>query len=301
MVRAQGSDDATFTDPRASLLCDLALLGPGAVLAGRYRIERFIAAGGMGEVHEAVDLLLGERIALKLLREDLSDKPAAHERFAQEIRLARKVTHRNVCRVFDVGVDGPRAFFTMELHSGETLAWHLARCGPLDPDAAMPLLAQILAGVAAAHAANVVHADLKPSNILMTGGGAARVVVTDFGLAVPCCAELGCNCNAARLIGTPAYMAPEQVTGGTILDTTDVFSLGVMLFEMVTGRLPFAGATPIEVAEARLRGDPPSPRAVRSEVDARWDETIRACLHRDQAQRPRSTAALASALGVALA
>ena len=299
-AHAQGSDDATATDPRASAGGGGTLLAPGAVLAGRYRIDRFIAAGGMGEVHQAHDLLLDERIALKLLREDLSNKPAAHERFAQEIRLARKVTHKNVCRVFDVGVDGSRVFFTMELHAGETLAWHLAQRGPLDPDAASPLLAQIFAGVAAAHAADVVHADLKPSNILVTGS-APRVIVTDFGLAMPCCATLGCTCNQPTLLGTPAYMAPEQVTGGTLLDSTDVFSLGVILFEMVTGRLPFGGATPIEMAEARLTGDPPSPRAVRPEVDARWDQTIRACLDRDQKQRPSSTAALARALDVAMA
>jgi serine/threonine protein kinase len=246
MVRAQGSDDATFTDPRASLLCDLALLGPGAVLAGRYRIERFIAAGGMGEVHQAIDTLLDERIAVKLLREDLSKKPTAHERFAQEIRLARRVTHRNVCRVFDVGVDGARVFFTMELHAGATLSWHLARTGPLDVAAASPLMVQILDGVAAAHAAGVVHADLKPSNILLTGTDAHRVVVTDFGLAMPCCADLSCHCGSAHLFGTPAYMAPEQVTGGTLLDTTDVFALARR------SRLPEEGRSPDDLRVKRL-------------------------------------------------
>jgi serine/threonine protein kinase len=296
---AHGSDDATATDPRGPDGAAEILLAPGALLAGRYRIERFIAAGGMGEVHQAIDTLLDERIAVKLLREDLSRKPTAHERFAQEIRLARRVTHRNVCRVFDVGVDGARVFFTMELHAGATLSWHLARTGPLDVAAASPLMVQILDGVAAAHAAGVVHADLKPSNILLTGTDAHRVVVTDFGLAMPCCAELDCHCGAAHLFGTPAYMAPEQVTGGTLLDTTDVFALGVILFEMVTGRLPFAGTTPMEMARARLVGDPPSPRALRPDVDPRWDEVIRACLSIDPKQRPASTDALGRALALA--
>jgi serine/threonine protein kinase len=297
---AQGSDDITATEAHAREPSGGALLlAPGAMLAGRYRIERFIAAGGMGEVHQALDTLLDERIAVKLLREDLTKKPAAHERFAQEIRLARRVTHRNVCRVFDVGMDGARVFFTMELHAGSTLSWFLARQGPLDVAAASPLVCQILDGVAAAHAANVVHADLKPSNILLTGNDAHRVVVTDFGLAMPCCAELGCACSSVHLLGTPAYMAPEQVTGGTLLDTTDVFALGVILFEMVTGCLPFAGPTPIEMARARLAGEPPSPRALRPAVDPRWDEVIRACLAIEPKQRPASTAALRDALALA--
>jgi serine/threonine-protein kinase len=299
-VLAHGSD-VTATDPQSC--ASPVLLGPGSFLAGRYRILRFIAAGGMGEVHEAHDALLDERIAVKLLRQDLSRKPAAQERFAQEIRLARRVTHRNVCRVFDVGMDGDRIFFTMELHAGETLAAYLQRRGRLDPSEAGPLVAQILAGVAAAHAADVVHADLKPSNIILSGvdDPCARVVITDFGMALPCCAQLGCTCSDAHLYGTPAYMAPEQVTGGTIVDTADVFALGVILFEMVTGELPFRGANVVELATARLTGDAPAARTLRPDLDPCWDEVIRACLSRDAAARPRNIAAVAQGLGVAAA
>jgi serine/threonine-protein kinase len=189
-------------------------------------------------------------------------------------------------------------FLTMELHAGGTLSWFLAAGGPLDVDAAAPLVSQILAGVGAAHAAGVVHADLKPSNILLTGADSARVVITDFGLAVPCCASLSCHCSMAHLYGTPAYMAPEQVTGGTLLDTSDVFSLGVILFEMVTGRLPFAGSTAVEMANARLSGTPPSPRTLQPDVDPRWDQAIRACLAVDPRHRPSSIADLAQALAL---
>ena len=213
LVRTVGGDDATVTDPRANRTTASVLLSPGSLLAGRYRVERFLAAGGMGEVHEVVDELLGERVAVKLLREDLSSKRDAQERFTDEIRLARRVTHRNVCRVFDVGNDGPRVFFTMELHQGETLASYLRREGPLEVERAGPLVAQILEGVGAAHASDVVHADLKPSNIILDlrEGGDLHVLVTDFGLAVSCCAVPGCVCSSSHLYGTPAYMSPEQV------------------------------------------------------------------------------------------
>ena len=302
LVRTVGGDDATMTDPQATRTEPSVLLTPGALLAGRYRIERFLAAGGMGEVHQVLDEVLGERVAVKLLREDLSHKREAQERFTDEIRLARRVTHRNVCRVFDVGADGPRVFFTMELHQGETLACFLRREGPLEIPAASPLVRQILAGVGAAHASDVVHSDLKPSNIILDRravGAEPHVLITDFGLAVSCCAVPGCVCTSAHLFGTPAYMAPEQVKGDPISRATDIFALGVILFEMVTGKLPFTGSNLVELATARLAGgDPPSPRAVRPSVASRWDEAIRACLALDGGARP-SIGDLASTLDLA--
>jgi serine/threonine protein kinase len=273
-------------------------VAPGSWLAGRYQVERFIAAGGMGEVHEAHDSLLDERVAVKLLRQDLSRKPAAQSRFAEEIRLARRVTHRNVCRVFDVGIDGPRVFFTMELHRGETLASFLERRGPLDLATAGPLVVQMLAGVAAAHAVDIVHADLKPSNMLLVDGG-ARVILTDFGMAMPCCTSIGCDCAMAHLVGTPAYMAPEQVTGGTLDARTDVYALGIVLFEMMTGRLPFEGSGPVALASARLEREPLAPHSLRPDLDPRWDATILACLARNPAGRPRTVLSIATALGLA--
>jgi len=270
-------------------------LATGAVLGGRYRIARFIARGGIGEVYEAHDTLLGEPVAVKVLRPELSCKPGAQERFVSEIRLARKVTHPNVCRVFDVGIDGDRVFLTMELHLGGTLATRLHGGGALDVAAAAPIARQLLAGVGAAHDVHVVHTDLKPSNLLLSD---SRVVITDFGLAVSCCARLGCECSAPHLIGTPAYMAPEQVTGGELVTRTDLFAVGVILYEMVTGVLPWQGATATELALARLDGPPPPPRAHRPDLDAAWDQAIRACLARDPADRPGSAAEVARALGL---
>lgn len=273
-------------------------LGVGDVLAGRYRIERFIAGGGMGMVYEARDILLSEPVAIKLLRPELLDKPGAQERFAEEIRIARRVTHPNVCRVFDVGIDGARIFFTMELHPGDTLAGLLARQGAMDAATAVPLVRQLLDGVAAAHAVSVVHLDLKPSNVLLGGPDGSRLAITDFGLAVPCCAELGCRCDKPHLLGTPLYMAPEQVEGGMAMERTDVFALGVILFQIATGCLPYQGDSNEEIARARLRGAPPSPCAVRPAVDRRWDEVIRSCLARDPEERPQDARAVAGALGL---
>ena len=268
----------------------------GAVLGGRYRIRRFVATGGMGQVYEADDQLLGDPVAIKLLRTDLIRKPGAQARFADEIRLARKITHPNVCRVFDAGLDRERVFYSMELYPGTTLKMHLLDSPPLTIGQLAPIAAQILAGLGAAHAADVVHADLKPSNVLLLPNG--RVVVTDFGLALPCCATLGCQCDMPHLVGTPAYMAPEQVAGGMVLDGTDLFSFGVICYEALTGELPWDGDTPMQLANARLAGDTPSPRALVPELDANWDNVIRACLQRERKQRPASAAEVTKALGL---
>jgi serine/threonine-protein kinase len=295
-VAASGGTITDANSPPFLMRIDESLRA-GQVLGGRYRIARFVAAGGMGEVYEAYDELLRETIAVKLLRADLLRKPGAQERFADEIRMARKVTHVNVCRVYEVGVDGARVFYTMELHVGETLATRLRRDGALGFDAIRPIAAQLLAGIGAAHAADVVHADLKPSNVLLEPKG--RVVVTDFGLALPCCATLACRCDMPHLVGTPAYMAPEQVTGGTLLDGTDLFAFGVILYEMVTGLLPWRGSTAIELAEARLTGERPSARALRADLDPRWDEIIRACMAQKLDDRPKRAAEVAQMLGLA--
>lgn len=291
---------ATITEIRASpaSMSGAARLAPNQFLAGRYRIQRFIAGGGMGEVYEARDDVLNEHVALKLLRPELLEKPSAQARFVEEIRLARKITHPNVCRVFDVNIDGDRLFFTMQLHEGSTLAGWLRDRGPAHPDELRPIVTQVLTGVAAAHDANVIHADLKPSNLLLTGTGGDRIVVSDFGLAVHCCAELACHCDMAHLLGTPAYMAPEQVGGGCAQEQTDVYAFGVVLFQMVTGALPFQGANAYEVARARLERAAPEPRSLCPDLDPIWAEVITACLARSPDDRPADMRAVARALGL---
>jgi len=268
----------------------------GQVLAGRYRVTAFLGSGSVGEVYEADDLELGGRIALKILHPGADDEPVLR-RFKQEIQLARRVTHPNVCRTYDLAyhceeagmsADSPprlRVFLTMELLRGETLADRLASQGRMTPGDALPVARQVAAALTAAHAAGVVHRDLKSGNIfLVTSLPAAetRAVVTDFGLA-------GSSGEAASetggLMGSPAYMAPEQVRGEAATSATDIYALGVVLYEMVTGELPFMGPSAFYTAVKRLKEPPPPPRDKVPALDPAWNAAILRCLEREPANR----------------
>jgi serine/threonine protein kinase len=243
-------------------------IAEGPIVAGRWRITRFIAVGGMGEVYEAEDVALGERVALKTVRRDAAYDSVAVERFKREVLLARKVSHPNVCRIFEFGVEREIVFLTMELLAGETLATRLRERGPMPLVEARAIAVQLCAALEAAHAAGVVHRDLKANNVMLVG---ERAVVTDFGLARAFSGEASDDTSLTgrgMLVGTPAYMAPEQIDGGPIGPATDIYALGVLLFELVSGRRPFEGGSGMEVAMRRLREDPPSLRALAPNVDA---------------------------------
>jgi eukaryotic-like serine/threonine-protein kinase len=278
-------------------------LPEGAVVAGRYRVVRFLARGGMGEVYEAEDNELGERIALKTLRtlggSQGSSESRSIDRFKREVQLARKVTHPNVCRIFDLGVDqaggGRIVFLTMELLAGESLAERLER-GRLAPAEALPLVAQMADALAAAHAAGVIHRDFKSSNVMLVDGG-KRVVVTDFGLARSSERREDSSLSQENaLIGSPKYMAPEQVEGLTLTPAADVYALGVVAFEMVTGRLPFIGETALQTALKRLTESPPSARSLQPDLPPSWDRALAQCLARDPKERFADARAFAAAL-----
>ncbi len=299
----------------------------GETIAGRYRILRFLAQGGMGEVYEAEDSELRQKVALKTISPRAGDvDPDAVDRFKREIALARTVTHPNVCRIFELGQHQPPApagappgtpapppitFLTMELLEGETLAALLLRRGRLSTAEALPLVQQMAQALAAAHRAEIVHRDFKSENVFLVpvAGGQAtgrtagppkaprRVVVTDFGVARGGAGDrFASQVTGAGIVGTPSYMAPEQVEGGAITTAADVYSLGIVIYEMVTGRLPFEGPNPLSTAVKRLREAPPPPHVHVPDLEAWWEKAILRCLERDPAKRFASPDDLVAAL-----
>lgn len=274
-------------------------LQAGDLLAERFRIVRFLGRGGMGEVYEASDEDLHGVVALKVLRPELSSDPEFLGRFRREAQLARKVTHPNVCRIFDVGYDrstpGQTVFLTMEFLDGETLAVRMRRRGKSTPAEALPLIRQMAAGLEALHAQGIVHRDFKPGNIMVVSASAAageRTVITDFGLARAMApAESGASItHSHRLMGTPDYMAPEQLLGEPATAASDVYALGLVIYELVTGRKAFPGG------RHRLLELPTPPREHSGELDAQWNGVILRCLARDPAQRPGSPSGVVEGL-----
>jgi predicted Ser/Thr protein kinase len=261
---------------------------PGRLIAGRYRVIALLGKGGMGEVYRADDLTLGQAVAIKFLPEEATRDEAMRERFRNEVRIARRVSHPNVCRVYDVGeVDG-QTFFTMEYVDGEDLASLLRRIGRLPQDKALDIARQLCAGLAAAHAKGVLHRDLKPANIMLDGRG--QVVITDFGLAGIADSIRGKEIRS----GTPAYMAPEQIEGKEVSTRSDIYSLGLVLYEVFTGKRAF-GEKP---AALRGRGDrtPSRPSSVVKDLDPIVEKVILRCLDSDPSARPATALAVAGAL-----
>ena len=218
---------------------------PGAIVAERYRIVALLGKGGMGEVYRAEDLRLSQVLAIKFLPEALSQDVSALARFHSEVRVARQVSHPNVCRMFDIGDADGWPFLTMEYVDGEDLSSLVRRIGRLPQDKAIEIARQICAGLAAAHERGVVHRDLKPANIMLDGAGKARI--TDFGLAGIAATIQGAEIRA----GTPAYMAPEQLSGKEVTTKSDIYSLGLVMYEMLTGRRAYDATTLPELMPAR--------------------------------------------------
>jgi serine/threonine-protein kinase len=238
---------------------------PGSLLAGRYRLESRIAAGGVGEVWRAEDLVLARPVAVKLLQPGYASHPQTLARFRAEARHAGSLTHPGIAQVYDYGESGPAGapYLVLELVDGPSLAGSLA-AGPLGGAAAMDVVAQVAAGLAAAHAAGLVHRDVKPANLLMGRDGLVKI--TDFGIAHA--AGSAPITQVGTLVGTPAYLAPERAAGQPATPASDLYSLGIVAFECLTGTLPFHG-TPLEIASAsRLQPLPPLPPAVPAAVAA---------------------------------
>ena len=267
----------------------------GTELAGRYRFERLIATGGMAQVWEATDLVLDRRVAVKLLHAHLADDAGFVERFRREAIAAARLAHPSIVSIYDTySGDGTEAI-VMELVDGITLRQELDRRHHLPPAEAVRIGVAVADALSVAHQSRLVHRDIKPANILLCQD--ERVMVADFGIAK--LEEGGDHTQEGTMLGTAKYLAPEQVEGGPVDARTDVYALGVVLYEMVCGRPPFEADTDAATALARLHGDAPRPRQISADVPRDLDDVIMRAMARDPEQRYESAAELRAALQAA--
>ncbi len=260
-------------------------------LAERFELIAELGRGGMGVVYKARDLEAGETIALKVLQPQIAAQSEIIERFKAELRLARKITHKNICRTYDLHRFGPTAAIAMEYIEGENLRSLLNRVEGLSVRHAMKILRQVIAGLAEAHAQGVVHRDLKPENILLARDGTVKVM--DFGIARSVQAQVTLT---SSLVGTPAYMSPEQAESKTSDARSDIYSLGLMMYEMFTGEHPFRAESPVAMAMKQVQESPPPPRQVEPDLPERIDAAIQKCLEKNPDKRFQSVAELEAAL-----
>jgi serine/threonine-protein kinase len=279
---------ATYTPPAPPF--EQHRFATGAMLGERFRIVGLLGRGGMGEVFRADDLTLGQPVALKFLPHNLALDAGRLAQFHTEVRTARQVAHPNVCRIYDIGSVGGQHFLSMEYVDGEDLASLLRRIGRLSSDKAVDLARQVCAGLAAAHDRGVLHRDLKPANIMVDGRGKVRIA--DFGLA-----RAAGEVHATGAIeGTPAYMAPEQFAGREQTARSDLYALGLVLYEMFTGKPAFSAGSLVELARLHREESPSIPTTLVRDLDPAVERIILRCLEKDPAARPASALAVAAAL-----
>jgi serine/threonine-protein kinase len=267
-----------------------AKLVSGTLLGGRYRIVGLLGRGGMGEVYRADDLKLAQPVALKLLPERLCEDGAVLARFHREVSVARQVSHPNVCRVFDIGELDGLHFLSMEYIDGEDLGSLLRRIGRLPHDKAVEIARQLCAGLAAAHDSGVLHRDLKPANVMIDGRGRARI--TDFGLA----GLMNQFLEEELIAGTPAYMAPEQLAGNQPAIQSDIYALGLVLYEIFTGKRAFDGGSFEELLRQHQHDTPQTPSSLIQETDPLVERIIMRCLDKDPSRRPSSALQVSASL-----
>jgi class 3 adenylate cyclase len=264
--------------------------GPSGIPA-RYRVLSRVGSGGMGIVYKVHDKETDEIVALKTLKPGIGADPAMQENLKREVCLARKVTHKNVCRIHELSRSSGVPYISMEFVEGESLLSRLRRSGPLPWHDALKIVQQVCAGLREAHMQGIVHTDLKPANIMMDLNGIAKIM--DFGIAQPL---QGAGQGTSTIFGTPAYMAPEQVEFKRLDARTDLYALGAVLYEMVTGSAPFEGETPMAVAAKQVRQIPERPREIAPDLPLDAEAAILKCLEKDPAQRFQSVDELWAAL-----
>ena len=279
--------DDSLSNSQPSIPQDGSPLVAGQILSGRYRIVGQLGKGGMGEVYRADDLSLEQTVAIKFLSPQFADNEAVRQRFQQEVRVARQISHPNLCRVHDIGeVDG-RLYLTMEYIDGEDLASLIRRIGYLPRDKAVEIAQQLCGGLAAAHRQGMLHRDLKPANVMLDGKGAVKI--TDFGLA-----GAGSEIEDIRS-GTPAYMSPEQLSGKEVTEKSDLYALGLVLYEVFTGRPAFRADSMAEL-QLQQASAPATPSSHVEEIDPAAERVILRCIDPDPSNRPESAIAVAAAL-----
>jgi predicted Ser/Thr protein kinase len=281
---------ASAAQPPVSSVEDEGRFSPGTLLNGRYRISGLLGRGGMGEVYRATDLTLGQPVALKFLPESAGGNVRLLERFHSEVRVARQVSHPNVCRVYDIGEVNGSPFISMEYVDGEDLSSLLQRIGRLPADKALEISRKLCAGLAAAHDKGIIHRDLKPQNIMLNKRG--EVVIMDFGLAAVADSLTGAEARN----GTPAYMAPEQLKGLEVTAKSDIYSLGVVLYELFTGRRPYDARTVQSMIDMQESQQLTSMTSIAADIDPAAERVIKRCLDPDAAKRPASPLGVAAAL-----
>jgi len=271
----------------------------GRIIDRKYRIERLLGEGGMGSVYEAVHVEIGRRVALKLMNPALLRDPASLERFRREARAAGRLEHPNAVTIHDFGVDSTgEAYLVMELLDGTSFRELLKQRGRFSLGEVTELLAPAAAAVDAAHASGIVHRDLKPDNIMLARrSGESVVKVLDFGIAkLANSGADGGTLTGTGVIGTPYYMSPEQGEGAALGPASDVYSLGIVAFEMLTGRVPFRGDTPISTLVKHVNTPPPRPSSVLPELDPRVDDAVLWALAKSPSERPRTATEFINAL-----
>ena len=265
-----------------TLRASLKELSTGSTFAGRYQIIEELGKGGMGRVYKVFDTKIKEKVALKLIKPEVATDKETIERFSNEIRLARKIGHRNVCRMFDLGEAEGAHFITMEYVPGEDLKRLIRTMGRLSPGQVISIARQVCEGLSEAHRLGIVHRDLKPQNIMVDDEGNVRIM--DFGIARSMKGK-GIT-GEGMIIGTPEYMSPEQVDGKEVDRRTDIYSLGIILYEMLTGRAPFEGETPFSVGVKQKSEIPKDPAALNPQVPRDLSGLILRCLEKNRENRP---------------
>jgi TolB-like protein/Tfp pilus assembly protein PilF/predicted Ser/Thr protein kinase len=253
----------------------------GTYFADRYQVIEELGGGGMGKVYKVLDTKIHEKIALKIIRPDIAGSPRVIDRFRQELKLARQITHKNICRMYDLGEDLGTSFITMEFVSGEPLKNIIRMTGPLTAGAAVDYAGQIAEGLAEAHKLGVIHRDLKPQNIMVDEAGTIKIM--DFGIARSL--ESAAMTGEGKVIGTPEYMSPEQADGRPADRRSDIYALGMIFFEMLIGKTPFAAESAARAALKQKTEAPPAPRELNSQIPAELSDIVLKCLAQDPDQR----------------